>query len=147
MRRIEEILITFFSFLMIFLVLFQIVLRDIFHSGIMGGDALVRHLILWVAFLGACRATSDKTHIRIDIASRIIPQNKQYILNIAVDVFSILICAILFYSSIKFVSSEYSAAAKLSFLNIPIWIVQIIIPLGYFIIILRFIQNILGNKK
>ena len=47
--------------------LYQIVLRNFFFTGIIWGDNLLRHLVLWIGFLGACRATAEGKHIQIEL--------------------------------------------------------------------------------
>jgi len=77
---------------MVVLVLIQIILRNFYNSGIVGSDSLVKHLVLWVGFLGAGLATREKSHIRIDIASKVLPPKARAIAQIFVDVFSITVC-------------------------------------------------------
>ena len=52
--------IVLFMVLMAFL---QVILRNIFDMGIIWGDILLRHLVLWIGFIGASLATKKKqTH-------------------------------------------------------------------------------------
>ena len=48
----------------------QVLLRNIFSTAIFGGDTFLRHLVLWVGFLGATLATKQSKHINIDVLSR-----------------------------------------------------------------------------
>jgi TRAP-type C4-dicarboxylate transport system permease small subunit len=47
----------------------QIVLRLFFESGIVWADALLRHLVLWTAMLGAMTAARENKHLAIDAIS------------------------------------------------------------------------------
>jgi TRAP-type C4-dicarboxylate transport system permease small subunit len=143
--RIEEILLTTFLGAMVLLVLIQIFLRNVFHSGIAGGDSIVRHLVLWLAFLGAGLAARNGAHVRIDVASRIVPQKWKRVVRIIVDIFSIVVCSILVFAAYEFVSVEYEGQGVIPFLNIPVWLIQIIIPFGYLIITLRFASSAYMN--
>ena len=40
----------------------QVVLRQVFGGGILWCDTLLRHLVLWVGFLGAARAAGQHPH-------------------------------------------------------------------------------------
>lgn len=55
---------------MIALAFLQVALRQFFHSGILWGDTLARHLVLWVGFLGAALAASDDKHFAWEAASQ-----------------------------------------------------------------------------
>ena len=130
---------------MVVLVLIQIILRNFYNSGIVGSDSLVKHLVLWVGFLGAGLATREKSHIRIDIASKVLPPKARAIAQIFVDVFSITVCIGLVYAAYSFVSIEYETGEVMPFLEIPVWIMELIIPIGFLIIALRFIMQLLEN--
>ena len=56
---------------MVFMAFLQVVLRNLFHSGILWGDIFLRHLVLWVGFIGASLATRSERHINIDILTRL----------------------------------------------------------------------------
>ena len=61
------------GFMVVFAFL-QVVLRNIFDEGILWGDILLRHLVLWVGFIGASLATREQKHINIDLFSRWLPE-------------------------------------------------------------------------
>jgi C4-dicarboxylate transporter DctQ subunit len=130
---------------MIILVLTQIILRNVFHSGIGGGVEIVRHLVLWIAFVGAGLATREGRHIKIDMASRIFSARGKKIADIISTLFSVAVCTILFVASCKFVYIDYTSSVSASFFNIPLWIMEAIIPLGYLIVTLRFSAQAIGD--
>jgi TRAP-type C4-dicarboxylate transport system permease small subunit len=51
----------------------QIILRNFLSVGLVWGDDLLRHGVLWISLLGATRATLERKHIRIDLLPRILP--------------------------------------------------------------------------
>ncbi len=59
---LETILLVVFLSAMIFLAFFQVLLRDFFHSGILWADPLLRHMVVWLGFLGAAFAASQGKH-------------------------------------------------------------------------------------
>ncbi len=136
--RMEAVLLSIFLGTMIVLVLIQILLRNFFNSGISGADAIVRHLLLFVGFIGAGLATREGAHIKIDAASRALSPGAKKIVDVIISMFSVAVCSILVFASIQFVSVEYEGHAVLPYSGIPLWIVELIIPLGYFIIGVRF---------
>ncbi|MBF0224283.1 MAG: TRAP transporter small permease [Desulfobacterales bacterium] len=137
--KAEELLLAFFLIIMILLVVSQVFLRYLFNTGIPGSDTIVRPLVLWIGFLGAGIATREDGHIKIEAISRNLPSTIKNIVEIIVNIFSIIICFFLIYASISFVTIEYEGGNNLPFLEVPVWIIQIILPIGFFIICLRFI--------
>jgi len=136
--RIEDALLSFFLGAMVILVLLQVVLRYAFQSGITGGDSLVRHLVLWIAFFGATIAARSGAHVRIDALNRILPHRWQQWVTVVTDLFSFGVCALLVYASVLFIQIEYEGDGRLAFMNMAVWIMEIIIPLGYAVLAYRF---------
>ncbi|MGC9324379.1 MAG: TRAP transporter small permease [Desulfomonilia bacterium] len=136
--RFEDILVAVFLGAMILLVLIQIVLRNVYATGIMGGAEIVRHLVLWVAFIGAGLAAREGKHIRIDLAGRLLPLRLREICELITGIFSVIICCILVYASINFVLVDYHTGTTIAFLEFPVWILAVIIPVGYLAVTLRF---------
>lgn len=145
LAKIEAFLLSVCLGLMVFMVLYQIVLRNFFSSGIIGGDVFVRHLLLWVGFLGAGLATRGGMHIRIDIASKVLNQKGLKVARVLTDIFSVIICSLLVYASYSFVKIGYESADKLLFMNLPIWFMESIIPIGFLIMTLRFASKGIVN--
>ena len=68
--RVEKFLLAAMLSIMILLAFLQIILRNVFSSGISWGDPLVRYLVLWVGFIGASLASKEGKHITIEVFSR-----------------------------------------------------------------------------
>lgn len=155
LSKTEELLLVFFLGSMVFLVLLQIFLRNFYNSGITGGDELVRHLVLWIAFFGAGIAARSSSHVKIDVLTKFMPDGLRRYADIAANLFSCLVCVILVAASIQFIHFEYQGQTHSSFLNTPLWVMAIVLPLGYAIISIRFALNSLsgissmirGNKR
>ena len=75
--KIEGVLIVIVVSIMVLLAFFQVAMRNLFDQGLLWGDIFLRHLVLWVGFLGASLATREEKHINIDVFSRFIPKKWQ----------------------------------------------------------------------
>lgn len=142
---VEDVLIEVFLAVMVIMVLLQILMRNLFQSGVQGGDDLVRHLVLWIAFFGAGIATRSNSHVKIDLLSNLVKGHVKAKLDILVNLFSCVVCVILMIASCQFVLIEYQAQAHSQFLNLPVWVMEIVMPLGYLIIAIRFAHNSLSG--
>jgi len=136
--RIEEITVSILLGAMIFLVIIQIFLRNFFSSGITGGAEMVRHLVLWIAFLGAAMAAREAKHIRIDIALRILTPRLRMFAEVLTGLFTALVCGILMYAAIQFNIMEYHSGTVIAFFDTPVWLLELIIPAGYLIVMIWF---------
>jgi TRAP-type C4-dicarboxylate transport system permease small subunit len=127
--------------IMVVLSFLQVVLRNLFDTGILWGDILLRHLVLWVGFVGASLATRDEKHINVDILSRLLPPRFLPFIKFLVYLAAMVVCSILARASYVFLSFEIEAGTTL-FLDIPSWYIQIILPAGFGLIGLRFLLKL-----
>ena len=79
--------------LMIGLAVMQIVLRNVFDSGIVWSEVLIRILVLWVGLVGAMVASRQDNHINIDILDRYLPERAKTVVGFMVQLFTALICS------------------------------------------------------
>jgi len=135
---IEQIILVTMLSVMIFLAFIQIVLRNIFITGFSWADPLVRVLVLWVGLIGASLATKECKHINIDLISKGLPSQGKTISKFITNIFSFFISLLLLYASLKFLRNEIQMGGYI-FLKIPVWILQSIIPISFFIMSFRFL--------
>ena len=74
--------------LMICMAVLQIFMRNLFDSGILWGDSLVKVLVLWIGLMGAMIASRNSHHISIDILSKFLPEQIKKITNFIISVFT-----------------------------------------------------------
>jgi TRAP-type C4-dicarboxylate transport system permease small subunit len=142
--RIEKLTVTVMLSVMILLAFLQIILRNVFSSGISWGDPLVRYLVLWVGFIGASLATKEGKHITIEVfAKRLSGRGNQYLKAIS-NLISTLVCGLLVFAGWTFVGNEAQMGGT-TFLQIPLWIPQIIIPVTFACMTLRFFLRFLAD--
>ena len=127
---------------MVLMAFLQLVLRNFFHSGILWGDIFLRHLVLWVGFIGASLATRSERHINIDVLTRLMSKKVIPYIRILVNLVAILVGAVLVKAAYVFVRYEIEAKT-IVFANIPAWYFEIIIPVGFALISFRFLLKVL----
>lgn len=146
----ENVLVIIILTLMIAMAFLQVILRNFFSTSIMWGDIFLRHLVLWIGFLGASLATREGKHINIDVLSRLLPTRFKRISGIVVNLFSSVVCFFLMRASIGFIIMEKESGTTL-LSGIPTWTAQIIIAIGFGIMMFRFFIHALdlvaGDEK
>jgi C4-dicarboxylate transporter DctQ subunit len=148
-RMEQTTLVTLLS-LMILIAFFQIVLRNLFDTGLTWGDPLVRNLVLWVGFIGAALATREGKHINIDVVSRWMPHRGKGFIEAITDLYSSLICALLTFAALKFIKNELQMG-NVVFPGVPSWIAEIILPITFGLMTFRFgfrsLRNFSGTMR
>ena len=135
--RVEQTLVSIFLSVMILIALLQIVLRNLFATGLTGGDPLVRNLVLWVGFIGAAIATREGKHISIDVVSQWVPSRRRIVIEGIIHVSSFIICGLLTFAAVKFIRNE-ALMGTVTFLGIRAWLPELILPITFGLMTLRF---------
>ncbi len=138
LQKIEDGILVGLLLLMIFIAVLQIFLRNLFDSGILWGDPLVRILVLWIGLIGAMVASRNNHHISIDLISRFLPDHLKKLTNLMISIFTSLVCAVMAYYSLMFVIMEKNDGV-IAFANIPAWICESILPISFVIISFRYL--------
>lgn len=137
-NSLEDSLLVVMLTAMVVLAVAQIVWRNFFGAGISWADPLLRTLVLWVALSGAVIASRTDNHIHIDFFTRYMPKSWLAPVRRLVFLFSAAICALIAWHSARFVRMEYEYG-NIAFAGIPAWVTELIIPVGFFLMALRYV--------
>ena len=142
LRRIEDGVLALILAAMIALAAYQVIARNLFDTGLMWGDALVRVLVIWVALIGAMVASRNDEHIRIDVFARFVPPRWQRPLKRFANAFTAAIMGVFAWHSYRFVRFEYEDG-MIAFASVPAWVCEAVLPLGAAVIGLRYLLHTL----
>ena len=143
-ERLEEVVLVLLVVLMVSLGFLQILFRNLISVGIVWIDPIVRHLVLWIALLGASVATRENRHISIDLLSGRVSSAHYSRIQGAVQIFSAVVCLLLVHPAIRFVQNDYVAGKTLAF-GVPLWFAQAVMPAAMLVMGARFFLQ--GFKK
>ncbi len=133
----ERTLLVIIVLIMVSLAFLQVILRNVFAHGLLWGDIFLRQLVLWVGFIGASLATRENKHINIDLFSRMVTGRTRQISKMVTDLFAVVVTFFLTQAAWNFVAEERSFNS-IVFASIPSWYFEIIIPIGFGLMALRF---------
>jgi TRAP-type C4-dicarboxylate transport system permease small subunit len=133
-------------FLMIILSFGQMVSRNLFHQTLVWGDILLRQLVLWTGYLGASLAVRQNKHISIDVFSNFLPINIKNKVFTFTRIITAIISGFLAWAAWSFVQFEKESESIL-FLDLPVWLFQIILPYSFLAISFRFLLHSIRSQK
>ncbi len=142
LRRIEDGLLALILAAMIALAAYQVIARNLFDTGLMWGDALVRVLVIWVAMIGAMVASRNDDHIRIDVLARFVPPRWQRPMKRFANAFTGAVMGVFAWHSYRFVRFEYEDGT-IAFASVPAWACEAVLPVGAAVIGLRYLLHTL----
>jgi len=126
---------------LILLAVGQIVLRELFETGLFWADELVKLLVLWLAMVGSIAATRDNKHIRVDALSHLLPASLVIAVRLVVDVFAALVCAVIAWQAWRYLQLEIEFEDTV-FIDTPAWAAHVVVPAAFALISYRFLVNV-----
>lgn len=139
LRHIENGLLSALVLLLVVLAGGQILLRDLFHTGLSFADPLMRQLVLWTGMLGALAAVRDDKHIALDVLQRFLQPRAQKATRILTLGFAAVVCAMLAYYCYAMVQVDFGGATPSPLAGLPAWTAELILPAGFGLMALRFV--------
>lgn len=149
LQAVEDAFIVFVLLGMILLAVLQIISRNFVGSSFPWIDPLLQNAVLWIAMLGAMIASRNDSHIRIDLISEYVPQRYQRWIVLLVDLVTVAVTAGMAYFSFHSVMEERMFGSD-GIAGIPDWVLQLLLPVGFGVIALRYTGlSLLGllNKR
>jgi TRAP-type C4-dicarboxylate transport system permease small subunit len=122
--------------------LLQLLLRDLFASGLFWADALLRHLVLWLGLLGASLATHQRQHLSLDALARVLPARCQPWVTALTHLTATAVCLLLVQAAWRFVQNEYNAGTEVV-PGVATWQAMSIMPVELLVMSLRFALPVL----
>ncbi len=126
----------------------QIVLRKVFSGGFLWADTFLRHLVLWVAFLGAGAAVAQNKHFGADLGERLFTGRARLVTQLVVQVLTVGVCAFLARAAGLFIAEDFRFAPthiRLGALELPGTFYEIILPIGFWLLFVHYIIKSLGT--
>ncbi len=126
---------------MLLLPVAEIVLRKFFHTDISGASAIVQHLTLIVGMLGGAIAAREGRLLALSPVQTLLKGRAKEAARIFSGVVATVICFFLFYASYDYVVKAMRPLGKILVYGVPVWVVQLVLPLGFGLIALRLVWH------
>lgn len=136
-RWVESLALTLCFLTILIASIVQIVLRNLFHRGLVWIDPLTRHLVLWIAFFGALAAAGKARHIAIDALPLALPPRARQVLRRVVWMATAAICAVLGNGGLVYLRQEREFGGE-ALPGVPTWAAQSILFFGFVLLSYRF---------
>ena len=118
----------------------EVVGRKLFHAGVPGGAALQQHLVLIIGLLGGMFAARDRRLLSLSTLTNFLKGRWQLFARVFSSSFAAGITVFLCVAALQLVQSE-KEGGKILAAGIPLWTVQLIMPVGFAVIALRLLWH------
>ncbi len=149
LRAILSIMVVFAGLLLLFITIsigYTIFARFFGFSGPVWVVQFTEYSLLWMTLLGAAWVLERNKHVSVDLlTSRLTSQNNNY-LRLAHSVMGITVCGVLCWYGAKVTWGQYvRGVTDIQVVDMPKYLILIIIPLGFLILTLQFLRNFFTN--
>lgn len=125
--RVERILAALFMGAMTILVVFDVGSREIFNQGIPWAQKTAVYFMIWGGFLGAVMVSEKASHLRPEVADKLWSKKPELFVRIQ-NLITLVFCFTFTYASISYVAESLEFGDKSVVLQVPLWVLQLIIP-------------------
>ncbi|MFA6316941.1 MAG: TRAP transporter small permease [Elusimicrobiota bacterium] len=140
LAAVEKASLVAFLSVMVLLSFYQVVLRQFFGTGLLWGDTLSRHLVLWAGFFGAALAAAEGKHFAWETAAASLPARLQSPVKALAALCCAAIAALLARASWLFFLDD-KAGGNILFtaagVSVPSWAYSIVYPGGFALLALH----------
>ena len=125
---------------MLLLPVVEIVLRRVFHTGISGSSAIVQHLTLFVGMIGGAIAAREGRLLALSPVQMLLKGRALTAARIFSGGFAVTISFFLCLASAQYVLA-LKPLGKILVYGIPVWVVQLVLPIGFGLVAWRLILH------
>lgn len=135
--RLERSVLTLLVTGMVFLAALQILLRNVWKTGLPWAEPLLGMALLWLTMLGALAATGLGRHLSIDLAHVLLPRRWSSRITRLTSLFAVVVCVLLAWAAGRYVGFQRDMAMG-ELLGQPYWKYYMVIPVTLWIMAIRF---------
>lgn len=138
--KLEELIVVVMLAAMTLLTFTQVVMRYGFNSGWTWALELTTVFFAVMIFVGISYGVRIGAHIGVDALVSRLPTGARRTVSIGVVLLCLLYAGLVIYGSWIYVAKMKVVGVELEDMAIPIWVVRAILPIGYALLTLRFLQ-------
>ncbi len=106
---------------------------------------IITYSLLWMTFLGTTAIMRMNGHVKMDSLTGQLPPKTEALMNSITHCVCVLLAGVMLFYTIKLTITDYQTNFILaSILNPPKWPIEIIIPIGFFMLFVQIIRNAKG---
>lgn len=121
----------------------EIFMRTFWGNQITGTVEITGYVLVYITFLGAAWLLRDDGHVKMDLILSILKPEIQVILNIITSILGAIVCFIITWYGAKATWYSYQTNyMAVSELEVPIFIIIFIIPVGSFLLFIQFLRRV-----
>ncbi|WP_294150485.1 TRAP transporter small permease [uncultured Clostridium sp.] len=124
------------------ILLIQILMRAVVGNSLTWAEEVARYFYVWSVFLSLGCTIRNGTVLRVDLLLELLPKRLRQLIEILLDLINVVLYAGLAYFSVSVMQKVQISGQTSPALEIPMYLVYAIIPIGFVMASLRSVQKI-----
>lgn len=143
----EKLLAVFFLSTMVILLSATVFFRFILNRGLSFAVEIERMAFVWFVYAGAAYAARERRHIRVEAQLLLFSEKARAVLRVVADVVWVLFNIVIIREGIRVVASMIRFPYESPALGISMAYAYSIVPLSFFLISIRVVQNMVRDIR
>ncbi len=143
--NVEVIISAAFLSVTVLVVIINVVLRYLFHSGLFWVEEVATTCFIWSIFIGSAAAYKYKIHIGIDLITKLFPEKARELVSIIINFLMFVINGYITYLSTLFINAN--RLKRTPVLDIPAIYVNLAITVGFGLMTLYALRFVIIEGK
>ena len=139
-KYFEEILCTFFLFVVFISVITQVILRFGFSSAAAWPEETAVYGLIFAVYLGAALGIKERAHLRITFLVFKLPKKLQVLSIVLADILWLCFIGLMVYQTVVYTQLLFEVSYVLPGLNIELKWLQMFIPMIFALMLFRILQ-------
>ncbi|SCZ79485.1 TRAP transporter small permease [Acidaminobacter hydrogenoformans] len=137
----EEVILTFFLYIMVAVMGYQVVMRYLFNNSVVWSEELTRYLFVWSAFVSIGYCIKKRSSIKIDQIVHLMPKVVQKVILLLTKVVSLFFFVYLLRYSFNVVQATIKSGQLSPALQMPMVFVHLASIVGFAMAIVRILES------
>lgn len=147
-KNIEKIISQIIFVLLTVIVFMQTVLRYLFHATLPWPEEVCSILLLWLIYMTIGYAVTKKAHITVDSVLALYPKKmRKYVDLVAILIWLALSIFVTYHGTLVTIDTAAKGARAASLPWLKMWVAYITIPLGYGLMSIRLVEQLIAQIK
>lgn len=146
-EHIEEVLLVFFSVIMVFIIALQVFMRYVMGSSLAWSEELARFSFIWMVYIGISYGVKKQRHIKVDVMLIALKGKAKIVLNMISNIIFLGFAIVIIYYGQEIAFRILELGQRSPGLRIPMGLVYLATPVGMGLTVIRLIQQLMQQGK
>ena len=147
MKRIEEFIVGYGTIALAVLIIANVVGRNVFGYSLYFVEETNTFLIIYITFVGTSYAARNGRHIRMSALSDLVPERFEKLMMYIMTLGTFIFMGWITWISGKYIFDIFISGRQSSLLQVPLWRVWIIVPIGLGLTTIHYLMAFIKNIK